>query len=139
MIVHFDPDDYETEDLPCILRPLHRAYLYAACRVTGHSAHALNALVVWLPVCWFFPLTWYWVLALAFYTLRELPDLIAGRGDWLDHIGDMVWVYAVGIALWCPLYVLIAWMCVVVSVQAAYWYQPAPRWMPRESLLWGDR
>ena len=136
----FDPDDYATDRLHPALRPVHRAYLYASVRVTGHSAHALNGLLVWLPLSWLIPLAWYWILPVAFYTAREVPDLIAGHGEWLDHLGDVVWVYAVAIALWLPPDWMLAFFCVVVvPVQGAYWMEPAPRWMPKDALLWSGK
>ena len=135
----FDPDDWRTEDLPAVLRPLHRLYLYIACRVTGHATHALNALLIWALVggpLWF-PLAWYWVLPVIFYSLRELPDLFRGRGDWLDHLGDVAWVYAVGMALWLPPKALVPWIILTMTIQVTFWCGPAPSWMPRSSLLWG--
>jgi hypothetical protein len=135
----FDPDDFRTEDLPAFLRPLHRAYLWASCRVTGHAGHALNGLLVWLPFSWLLPLAWFWPLPVVFYTLREVPGLFWDDGEALDHVGDVVWVYAIGIALWFPPWCLVAWMVLTGVVQVAYWSRPAPGWMPRESLLWGRR
>lgn len=138
----FDPDNWPVESYPWWLQWFRRVWAYASPRVTGHTAHALNALLVWVLIggpLWL-PLAWYWPFAVAFYTLRELPDLFRGRGDSLDHWGDMVYVYAMGIALWCPPVALAAWMAaVVVPVQVAYWCRPAPGWMPREALLWGRR
>lgn len=135
----FDPDDWRTESLPAVLRLLHRVYLYAACRVTGHAAHALNGVLVWLLIggpLWL-PLSWFWVGPMVFYTDRDGRYLLSGDGEVLDHAGDVVWVYAVGIALWCPWWALTAWMVPTLAVQVAYWMRPAPGWMPRESLLLG--
>ncbi|GMV07370.1 MAG: hypothetical protein AMXMBFR53_36450 [Gemmatimonadota bacterium] len=140
-VAGIDPDDIRTDSLPRPLRPLHRAYVYVAVRVTGHAAHALNGVLVWLLIggpLWL-PLGWWWVVPMAFFTLREIPDLVRGRGDWLDHLGDVAWVYAVGVALWAPPDLLLWFMAPTACVQLAYWCEPAPAWMPRESLLWGKR
>lgn len=113
--------------------------MYAAPRVTGHSAHALNSMLVWLPLALLLPLSWYWILPTVFYTLREIPDLLVGHGDWLDHVGDVMWVYAIGIALWTTWPFLLAWLLFVAVMQVLYWMRPAPGWMPREALLWGTQ
>jgi hypothetical protein len=135
----FDPDDYRTDSLPRALRPVHRAYLYASVRVTGHTAHAFNALLAWLAILgplWL-PLGLWWLVPIAFYTMREGPSLWRGEGDVLDHAGDVMWVYAVGVALWLPWWCLILWLIPTVAVQIAYYLRPAPKWMPRDALLWG--
>ncbi len=134
----WDPDDYATKDLPRVLRLPHRLYGYLACRVTGHAAHALNGVLCWLPFSPLVPLAWFWPLPVAFYTLRDALRIRWGDPENLDHLGDVVWVYALGVALWLPWWALMVFLGgVVVPVQRAAWLHRAPVWMPRKSLLWG--
>jgi hypothetical protein len=104
-------------------------------RVTGHSAHGLNALfAAWLISLFGVSLPVAIILPVVFYLIREYP----WRSD--DSVGDMAYVNAVAFSLW----VANPWPGIALGVAAVgydIWYwtsRPAPGWMPRDwTLLWG--
>ena len=147
---HFDFDNYSEAEILArwpkagsqVVRLL-RMYKWIGRRVTGNSTHALNGLLVWVVIGgpFWLPLAWFWVLPVAFYSMREIPELIRGTPDPVDNLADFAWVYALGLALWLPpdwWAVFVLWCVYTIGIQVLYYTKPAPAWMPRDRwLLWG--
>lgn len=117
----FDPGQFDPQWQPA--KAIIDAWKWFGRRVTGHSAHALNAWVVAKYVLFFLPMLVAFTIMAFLYTVREWPFKTA------DNRGDVLWVYTVLIALWGPW-----WIGGVVVVPLLYdlWY-----WFLRDRISGG--
>lgn len=139
----WDPGDYKTEDLPSLLRPLHRFYLWASPQTTGHAAHAMNAVLVltllWLVLLgprwsgWLEWLFYAWPAAILFYGWREWPYSTT------DNRLDVAYVIAIALALYLPagpLYWIVpVWVAATFLADLRVWLGEPPPWMPKDKIL----